>query len=180
MTCTEAGVLDRALAVAPRPTRPLASTIPINKGRAGARTCLTFCIPKEFELPSCSVPSPTVREPRARPGDTGKADCSIEREFAEPLGSGSHSFWEGATGRAGCLTQNLLATSAQVRCRPRHGAVAQALGSQRRKWVPKAQPGGWEWCPRQTCSRTLARRGESRKVVNRSRVDWLGHPRADG
>ena len=46
--------------------------------------------PKEFGLGSCSVPKPTVCEPRAGPGGTAKADLLSRPEFAFPLASGSH------------------------------------------------------------------------------------------
>ena len=57
-----------------------------------------FGTPKKFEFASYSVPNPTVCENRTRILDTRKADSLSRPEFAKPLGSGSHSLWEEATG----------------------------------------------------------------------------------
>ncbi len=83
-------------------------------GRAQSSQLRRVRTPKEFEFESCSVPNPTVFEPRACPGDTGKADCSLSSEFEKPLGSGSHCLRKEATRGAKWLTGALLGRTTQV------------------------------------------------------------------
>ncbi len=87
--------------------------------------------PKEFEFESCSVPNPTVFEPREHPGGTGKADCSLFSEFEKPLGSGSHCLLEEATRGAKWLTEPVPAGSRQLATQAPFATSRPALGSQR-------------------------------------------------